>query len=791
MIVPWSPLSVVTWTVIWVSNCALMVKIMNPNMSCKNFGILSLLIALVFILGYKSLWLEARLMNVQIDSAFPSSTLLLGPTDGILEQNISLRSQGLFYKGLSLYLRSHSREDPVAVNIEISDLETEDLILKKQVQVENFRVDQLTDLYFTKNGQYVKLRIKMWLDSQSKSSVEIGVVQEENSTSHLMIENENKTYRLAGHFFVARDPYPLAQYSAYFGIFLFIAICIVYIAKKSLSIWPELPITGTILIALFCVRLLATFIIVPGNAPDEIGHMVIATALSWPKLLTLDEGLTYTAYPYALYNPFPYWPGALALKLGSFVDSSLNLMSQPMTGFAYSTGYLARVGMLIWTIAYLFAVKKIAELVSPKRIWFTVLLFGLIPQIVFVQSYVNTDSIGLFVSAYMIWAVHERRWSHVGIASYLALNSKLTVMPLLFFPALVFGLDYYKKPFVFVKKWLPIFGLPLLMTAPWYVWNYFYSAKKYDSFFGFSALMRLTGEVLPGAGNRVFSKEFIVTTIGSSFAAFGYMNQWLEKNYYLGWTFVILPIGFGWIVWRIFKGRNSERTFYVGMLAAVMANIFAHFHASYFNSYQAQGRYVFPAVICLMFGFANFLNDLMSRHQRFGNLAAAGIAIYLAACTIVGLKVASPDPFDMGFITQRSIRQASDTEKMPSLQNGVIVEQRFIAPEVSLKRISLAIDSLSWLKSGIIGIRILDDQDRIYFSGEKRFSELSPLGWSEWRVLMWKFPMQVGSAYRLQVIGSEIPDHSEIALRAKSKMSGNKIQKGEIVQADFAYKLFY
>ena len=204
-------------------------------------------------------------------------------------------------------------------------------------------------------------------------------------------------------------------------------------------------------------RVASLFAVSPGNAPDEFGHLVIALALSQPEVLTLKTEHNYSPYHYAIFDPLAYFPAAAMLHAGSKIDKTLNRMSIPMRISDRAT-YLARAGMLIWAAVFLVFLAKSARVHFGEDGWLAVGLCGLLPQLTFVQTYVNLDSMGVAAFSLLVWALSIRSLSLVTLAVALMANAKLNFLGTLPLPFVFFSFWYLPKIREFTRKTAAIPG---------------------------------------------------------------------------------------------------------------------------------------------------------------------------------------------------------------------------------------------------------------------------------------------------------------------------------------------
>ncbi len=333
----------------------------------------------------------------------------------------------------------------------------------------------------------------------------------------------------------------------------------------------------------------------PLNAPDEVGHLILVSGMASGRLLTLEEEHQYRPrYSYALFNPAPYIPYALGLRLAAVFDPTVLEMGKPLPQFSDRAVFAARLGGLFWFAAFGFFLVLLVRDLPPLQAWATALSIGLLPQLIFTQSYVNLDAMGTAVMVALVWALRTRKLAWISIAVFCALVSKLNYYCLVLLP-LVLLWAWRRDTFDFAKKTFLAVVLPLVFTIPWFLYNYQFNAWKYGSLLGFSALQKIYTD--PPGGWGVFTRAFTGNTVNSAFGIFGYFNQPMPAPFFWVWKGILLPAGAALLVKAALK--SPREPWHGAFLIVAFANIAMHYFASYQGALSPQGRYLFPA--CAIF----------------------------------------------------------------------------------------------------------------------------------------------------------------------------------------------
>ncbi|NBX77488.1 MAG: hypothetical protein EBQ92_13115, partial [Proteobacteria bacterium] len=328
-------------------------------------------------------------------------------------------------------------------------------------------------------------------------------------------------------------------------------------------------------IFLFGFRIAMLIAVQPGNAPDEIGHMAMALSLAQGKVLTLQESMELTRYPYPVYNPLGYLPSSIALAIGSFLKFTSLDVSKPFT-FTATQNLIARLGMQLWTVLFLcFFLKLIRSQSFIRKIAFC-LAVGLLPQLIFVQSYVNLDSIGLSVFLYLVWAVLEKREGHIAFATFLLGCCKLNFFCLYLLPCFYLWQNYRTNWLRAFQRATLLLMLPTALAFTWLIFSYFVNTRQYGSFLGFNALPDLYQS--PKSGFRVFSLEFLNISLNSALGRFGWMSIRIPEIFSFPWRVLILPAALVLLFKKSRKGEDAVSRDWARLcLAIVIANFASHY----------------------------------------------------------------------------------------------------------------------------------------------------------------------------------------------------------------------
>lgn len=339
----------------------------------------------------------------------------------------------------------------------------------------------------------------------------------------------------------------------------------------------------------------------------------------------------------------------------------------------------ARFVSVLCMVGYTIMNIKIAsKLFKGAYKWLYVVFVTLLPQVVYLGSYLNNDSLALFSISIIVysWIIGlERNWDWkscvlmaigIGICALSYYNAYGYILCSII---IYFVSSYIKKINLkeFFKKGIIIALIAFLLAGWWFIRNFI----LYDGDFLGLNVSREYGEQYaleqykpsnrPTPANQnmplkemLFDKEWIDLTIRSSIGLFGYMDTVMEENTYTTYKniFIVGLIGAlgGWIIKKVLysikrKEENKIKVkeekivsrkeeikkkikkhkrilFNVIMIICIIIPIMLSLYYSYFNDFQPQGRYIMPMIIPFMYfvvkGIKNIL-DFIIRNVKVKN----------------------------------------------------------------------------------------------------------------------------------------------------------------------------
>lgn len=281
--------------------------------------------------------------------------------------------------------------------------------------------------------------------------------------------------------------------------------------------------------------------------------------------------------------------------------------------------------------------------------WFFIVLTSILPQIVFIGSYINNDSLALLSISIIIYAWLNGLESKWNIKSCIILSIGLGLCALSYYNAygyiltsvILFITSYFinkdeNNKFDFkdmFKKGIIITGITFLLCGWWFIRN----AVIYNGdFLGLSTEeeyseqyameeFKPTNRKTPqntnmGLFNMLFKKGWVIVTLKSFVGLFGTMIISMGINFYLLY-FGVFAIGIIGYISRFYKFKHIkelkenknkallEVIFGVNVVIPIGLSIYY----SYCNDFQPQGRYIMPMLIPFMYFVVSGLEKVLDK----------------------------------------------------------------------------------------------------------------------------------------------------------------------------------
>lgn len=339
----------------------------------------------------------------------------------------------------------------------------------------------------------------------------------------------------------------------------------------------------------------------------------------------------------------------------------------------------ARLVSLLFGAANVWIVMKISEKIFPERRnyqWLLIVLATLLPEAVFICSYVNVDAMALFAATLTIyiWILGmESGWKYrhciaLGISLSLCLLSYYNTYGFLVASFILFvgchfmdKKDSKKEIFVqLLKKGLLVLLVVFVCSGWWFIRSYilydgdFLGMKTCDALSEMYAIPELkpsNRQTLAEQGvsifDMIFRKRWLASTGVSFIARFGYADIYIAIWMYLVVT-VIVGLGLVGVIIHgkqmLWKEEEQPKRilFHWVMILAILMTVGISAYYSYTSDFQPQGRYCLPMLTALMYFVAvgiQKINEKYCKNEKTENLMVLCIIILFSVIALLSYFV--------------------------------------------------------------------------------------------------------------------------------------------------------
>lgn len=402
------------------------------------------------------------------------------------------------------------------------------------------------------------------------------------------------------------------------------------------------------------------------KAPDEIMRYDVSAYIAEHHRLPVgsDEEIINELWGFS-YAFTPYLPSLLAAGIMEIVSV-----------FSSDAVVMVIASRFINVLAAACCVRlgfRIGEKLFPKaesRFLYSVFI-GFLPQIAFLSAYLNNDVFAVFASMLILlgWLYgKERHWNY---KSCLFLGFAISLCALTYYNAYAWiacSVLYYFGTVLqdesIENKWKYaighgcVIGLTVLALAGWF---FIRNAALYEGdFLGINA-QKACGELYAVEAlkpsnrmtwasegktiwNMLMETEWISYSAKSFFACFGALDIWVSAKYYLcyGGLMCTAAAGFAYGCLKR-KGKCENRLLYICCALCMVIPVILSAYNSYSNDYQAQGRYLMPAlpalVLCVTKGYQQ-IDGMLGKRRQYTAIAAC--TLWLLCFVMIFIKVMVP-----------------------------------------------------------------------------------------------------------------------------------------------------
>lgn len=400
----------------------------------------------------------------------------------------------------------------------------------------------------------------------------------------------------------------------------------------------------------FFICLFWAWIIPFNHAPDEGMRFTICQYIfqygSLPRGDAVEIRNSIWGFSYGFTPILSYMISAVFMKIANFFVGEMGIaISARLVSVLFSTG-----------TAY-FTIKIARRIfIEPYAKILTIAVI-LLPEFIFISSYINNDALGIFTVVWTIFNMLEakdKKWSFksccwLGISIGVCLLSYyncygVIVIAVVYSVIMVFQDNTISNKGKFIVTrivWVAIFAI--VIAGWWFIRN----AMLYDgdilglrasracgeqyAMDGYKPSQRQTpynmGESI---GHMLIDREWLYYSSRSYIASFDYQTIWMPDMMYI-WMGGVYLIGlFGNIIkskQELFKS-SGKRSFYLCMVLMCLITIGLSVYYSFFVDLQAQGRYCLP--MCLSLGIL-----VISGWQKIVSHFSKGVQVFLWSMLVI------------------------------------------------------------------------------------------------------------------------------------------------------------
>jgi len=464
----------------------------------------------------------------------------------------------------------------------------------------------------------------------------------------------------------------------------------------------------------------------PFGGPDELMHLsmadYIAKHLAWPQWDSTEVVRNAYGVSYSSGGSMVYWLHGLSYRLfgehriGAFI---LLLLYLALSIWAYRKNTIA--GFLM--------------------------LAGMLPQTLFIFSYVNSDG-GTIITALLLgmsvgfYVTGERKPAHFMLFFFfagLAVTARQHLWAIAFL-TFVWTLVYTRRTWLnYPKKfWLFALLLALLPASWWFITSYLANAGDIlGVFINAKSIAKFGDPDLPSlarAWSDIQLSDFLPATLVSLYGSFGWTSLPLKPYEYFSAAAVIIAI-------TILLYRKIDKPLFFFFVLLVSANLGFMLVYSTFYDYQPQGRYLFPSIYIVLgmittiaiekklfsklllallillslqnvyfstkLSLFSYVDDLLEKPTRLAALPSKKYA--LALHHIDRLKVVDDKLFLKGWIFDRQAGKPFPVTKLILLKDGqayAITLEKRERPDVAAAFQNPALD-MAGVGADMIGVKQL------------------------------------------------------------------------------------
>lgn len=413
------------------------------------------------------------------------------------------------------------------------------------------------------------------------------------------------------------------------------------------------------------------------SPPDEISRLKVPSYVmnhcTIPTGLEEELRIDPYGYSYGLYNAGPYLLQGLVMRgAAAFTNSDRALLISCRAVNVF-------FGLIMAVVVYLLG-KKIFK--DSRFRWLFCFGITYLPQALFLHTYINTDSCAMLSTAIILYALFSAYEEKFTVKNSLILSVGIILCALSYYNAygyilcsIFLFISFYinkrdgKVTIDFKEMWpkaLLITVVVLLGMGWWFIRAYIVldgdflglkTAAMLKEQYGAEILSEQMTYKGRGVSMLTMFKEnhFFACVIQSFIAAYGGTTI-LTYGFIYHFYRLLYVVGFvGWILFLIKFGKDIKASgkrvfFHLNMALCIIIPMVLLIKYAYTMDYQAQGRYVMPALIPIMYyvvkGFEHGEKLPMFKGRKMSTLFSVGtvaaIAVMIISCVLTVFFKALP-----------------------------------------------------------------------------------------------------------------------------------------------------
>ena len=376
-----------------------------------------------------------------------------------------------------------------------------------------------------------------------------------------------------------------------------------------------------------------------GDGPDETLRYLIPYYIYQHGTLPLGTDLeTIAASTYGIsYAFFPY--------LSAIVQAGVMKIVSLFGADSFTLLYAGRMVSVFFGLLTAIIIRKTARLLfRDNRIsWLFTLLCVMWPEVLFLNTYINSDSLALLSCAVILYALVYGQQNDWNRRSCLILAIGFSLCALSYYNAygmilsailiVVLYCLHKRDGKELLRIAATVFAACFVLCGWWFIRN---GIAYHGDFLGISTNFRQADHyglaryrpssrvslsasgapwyclLVPALSDQWFSK-----VRQSYIAAFGHSQIILNNASYFFYRLILLTTPIGLVAAAVSAFRKKlSRAFFCGMLCAVTIPFLLCYLYSYFSDYQPQGRYLMPGHFALVFFCSYGIFTLISWLQK-------------------------------------------------------------------------------------------------------------------------------------------------------------------------------